>query len=209
MKKIIANTLKQKVLDGTKLISELGLTPMTQGNISLRDPESGLIIMTPHDYPYAIMTVDDLMILDSDGKILEGKHDPSAETPVHCHVYKTRPEIHGIVHTEPVWVNIFGIANKPIEPVFVNMAIDAKTTVPIMPFANSGSQEFAVDMLKVMGDSYAVVWANHGMLAIGENLDKAIHCTVMVEANAQMYYHALQLGNVHTIPQDVIDSLIG
>ena len=78
-----------------------------------------------------------------------------------------------------------------------------------MPFAPSGSRQFGHDMLDVMGDRNAVVWANHGMLAIGSSLDKAIHCTVMVEISAQLYHMALQHGEPRLIPERYHGMLVG
>ncbi len=84
--------------------------------------------------------------------------------------------------------------HKPIAPVFVSMALDVGGEVPVMPFEISGSEEFAHHMLEWMGDKKAVIWANHGLLTIGETLQKAVHCTVMVESAAKIYSLALQIG---------------
>jgi len=205
----IATDQKARLLSQAMLISGLGLVPMSQGNLSLRDPESGLVVITPHDYPYEFMTIDDLVVVDLDGNVIEGSRLPSSETPVHCMVYQKRPQIFGIVHSEPIMTNVFGVISKPILPVFVNMAIDVRGVVPIMEFAASGTKDFGCRMLDVMGKNYAVIWANHGLLTIGETIEKAVHCTVMVEANAKIYYYALQLGDPIVISQDVIDHLVG
>jgi L-fuculose-phosphate aldolase len=182
------------VVQQAKKVAALGLMPMTQGNLSLRDPESGLVLITPHDHPYEAMTEDDIVVVDVEGRVVEGRRAPSFETPVHCVVYRQRPAMHGIVHTEPIWTNAFGVVHKPIAPVFVSMALDVGGEVPVMPFEISGSEEFAYHMLEWMGDKKAVIWANHGLLTIGETLHKAVHCTVMVESAAKIYTLALQIG---------------
>jgi len=78
-----------------------------------------------------------------------------------------------------------------------------------MPFAPSGSREFGYAMLEVMGERRAVVWANHGMLALGASLGQAIHCTVMVEMAAQLYHLALLHGQPQPIPERYHDMLLG
>ena len=201
--------LKEELIAGAALVARIGLVPLTQGNLSLRDPQSGSILITPHDYPYDQLTADDVVVLDLDGNVLEGTREPSHESPVHLAVYERRPEALGIVHAEPIYTNVFGVLHMPIAPLHVNTLIDVGGEVPVMPFAPSGSRQFGYDMLEVMGDRRAVVWANHGMLALGESLSKAIHCTVMVEISAQLYHMALQHGQPHLIPPEFSDRLVG
>ncbi|MDE2637759.1 MAG: class II aldolase/adducin family protein [Chloroflexota bacterium] len=201
--------LKQELVDGAALVASIGLVPLTQGNLSLRDPDSGLVLMTPHDYPYDQLTTDDVLALDLAGEVIAGEREPSHETQVHLAVYERRPDALGIVHAEPIYTNLFGVLHKPIAPLHVGTLIDVGGEVPVMPFAPSGSRQFGYDMLDVMGDRNAVIWANHGMLALGGSLAKAIHCTVMVEISAQLYHMALQHGEPHQIPERYHDLLVG
>lgn len=201
--------LKQQLVKGAGQVAKIGLVPLTQGNLSLRDPISGVILVTPHDYPYDQLTAEDVVAVDLDGKVIEGKREPSSESPVHLAVYEKRPQVQAIVHAEPIYTNVFGVLHMPIAPLHVGALIDVGGEVPVMPFAPSGSRQFGYNMLEVMGDRNAVVWANHGMLAVGDTLSKAIHCTVMVEIAAQMYHLALQHGQPHLIPADMRDQLIG
>lgn len=201
--------LKKELIAGAALVASIGLVPLTQGNLSLRDPQSGNILITPHDYPYDQLTVEDIVVLNLDGDVIAGLREPSHESPVHLAVYERRPQARGIVHAEPIYTNVFGVLHMPIAPLHVNTLIDVGGEVPVMPFAPSGSRQFGYDMLEVMGDKRAVVWANHGMLALGESLGKAIHCTVMVEISAQLYHMALQHGQPHLIPPEFSDRLVG
>ncbi|PKL29154.1 MAG: class II aldolase family protein [Spirochaetae bacterium HGW-Spirochaetae-2] len=201
--------MKSHVLSVAKQLMELGINPLTQGNISEKDPSSGLIVITPHDFSYAEMQEEDLVVVDTDGNVVEGTREPSAETAVHCTVYRERPHILGVIHSEPIYANAFGIIGKSIEPVFVNMAIDVGGAVPVMPFADSGNKDFGYKMLGIMGDRNAIIWANHGILAMGKTLDKAFHCTVTVELGAKMYHLALCHGEPYVIPEKKIASLIG
>ena len=201
--------LKEELIAGAALVASIGLVPLTQGNLSLRDPQSGLILMTPHDFPYDQLTIDDVVVLDLDGNVMEGDREPSHESQVHLAVYEKRADAQAIVHAEPIYTNLFGVLHKPIAPLHVGTLIDVGGEVPVMPFAPSGSRRFGYDMLDVMGDKRAVVWANHGMLAIGKSLDRAIHCTVMVEIAAQLYHMALQHGQPHLIPPEFSERLVG
>ena len=203
------NGLKQELVDGAAQVASIGLVPLTQGNLSLRDPRSGQVLMTPHDYPYDQLTTDDVLVLDLAGNVIDGEREPSHEAQVHLAVYERRADAAAIVHAEPIYTNLFGVLHKAIAPLHVGTLIDVRGEVPVMPFAPSGSRQFGYDMLEVMGDRNAVVWANHGMLAIGSSLAKAIHCTVMVEISAQLYHMALQHGEPHQIPERYHGMLVG
>ena len=203
------DALKRELIDGAAQVARMDLVPLTQGNLSLRDPASGNVLITPHDFPYDQLTVDDIVTLDLAGNVVDGEREPSHESPVHLAVYERRPQALAIVHAEPIYTNVFGVLHMPIAPLHVNTLIDVGGDVPVMPFAPSGNRQFGYDMLKVMGDKRAVVWANHGMLAYGDSLSRAIHCTVMVEIAAQLYHMALQHGEPHRIPREFSDRLVG
>ncbi len=201
--------LKRELVEGAAQVASIGLVPLTQGNLSLRDPQSGHVLMTPHDFPYDQLTTDDVLVLDLAGEVIDGEREPSHESQVHLAVYERRADAAAIVHAEPIYTNLFGVLHKAIAPLHVGTLIDVRGEVPVMPFAPSGSRQFGYDMLEVMGDRNAVVWANHGMLAIGDSLAKAIHCTVMVEISAQLYHMALQHGEPQQIPERYHGMLVG
>jgi L-ribulose-5-phosphate 4-epimerase len=203
----VSHELKAELVENAQQITKLGLAPLTQGNMSLRDPDTGLILMTPHDFPYERMTTDDILVLALDGgAVVEGQHEISFETPVHLAVYDKRPDVMAIVHTEPVYATAFGVANKPIQPVHIAMALAVGGEVPVMAYEKSGSREFGLHMLEAMGERNAVIWANHGLLTIGDTLQTAIRCTVLVEMAARVYYTALNIGEPTPISDDVIQN---
>jgi ribulose-5-phosphate 4-epimerase/fuculose-1-phosphate aldolase len=190
----VAEEIKSDLVKYARLSAAMGLTPNTQGNLSARDPNTGYIAVTPHDLSYDIMTPDDIVIVDVDGMFVAGRHEQSSETPVHCAVYRARPDVMAIVHSEPVYTNCFGAAGMPIEPVVVALVVDIGGSVPVMPFMPSGSDAFGEEMIKVMGDRNGVIWGNHGLLTIGPDLDHAFRRTVIIENVAHIYYLTFGLG---------------
>jgi ribulose-5-phosphate 4-epimerase/fuculose-1-phosphate aldolase len=201
--------LGQQLIEAGLQVAKLGLVPLTHGNLSIRDPQSGHILMTPHDYAYEQMAIEDLVATDLAGNVVGGKRKPSSETQVHLAVYERRPEVQAIVHVEPIYSNVFGVLHMPIAPVLQNALHDVGGEVPVMPYLPSGSREFGNEMLKVMEGRNAVVWANHGILAVGDTMDKAMHCTIVVEMAAQVYHMALQHGTPHVIPEELHDLIVG
>lgn len=201
--------LAEDVVAFAKRIASLDLAPNTQGNLSARDPESGLIAITPHDYSYQAMAPEDVLILDLHGETISGWREPSHETPVHLTVYRERPDVHAIVHAEPIYVNVFGVLGRPVPPVVVSQLLAVGGDAPIMPFMPSGSEAFGHEMLRHMGDRNAVVWAQHGCLTIGSDLEAAFRCTVALEGGAKIAYLASVLGTPNTLAHADLVSAVG
>jgi ribulose-5-phosphate 4-epimerase/fuculose-1-phosphate aldolase len=202
-------TLAEDVLRFARRIAALDLAPNTQGNLSARDPGSGLVVVTPHDLPYEGMTIDDLVVVDLAGVVVHGSCEPSHETAVHLTVYRERPEVHAIVHAEPVFVNAFGVIGEPIPPVVVSQLLAVGGHCPVMPFMPSGSEAFGLEMLRCMGESRAVVWAQHGCLTIGSNLEEAFRCTVALEGGARIACYARLMGTPRVLTMDDLATAVG
>ena len=173
-----------------------GLNFNTQGNISVRLPR-GAIVITPSGVRYDHLRPEDLLVVRMDGTVIEPGtgFEPSTELAVHLAHYRHRPDVKAIVHTESTYVNVLGCLGQSIEPVLLNMVLYAKGAIPVMPFEFSTSAEFGVRSVRTMGsDVNAVVWANHGLLAVGPSLELAFKVAVAVEENAEVLYRARQLG---------------
>lgn len=178
---------KEQVLEYCLRSMQYGLNFNTQGNISIRVPDQpDRFLITPTDLEYDKMAADDIVLVDGDSNLIDGRHEPSSEVTVHMAVYRRRPDVNAIVHTEPVFANVWGVIGEPILGTLVNMVIYTKGNVPIMPFALSNRTEFGDAMCDVMGDLNAVIWANHGLLTVGENLRDAFKTSVAVESAAKV-----------------------
>ncbi len=191
--------IKQEILDCCCRSMQYGLNFNTQGNISVRVPASGLIAITPTGLEYDRMAADDIVVVDAEGRRVEGERHPSSETDVHLVVYRRGPDVNAIVHTEPVYSNVFGVLGRPIEAVLINMAIYSRAPVPVMPFMPSNSTEFGEAMVKVVGTRNAVIWGNHGLMTVGADLTSAFRCNVTVETAARVQHAALCLGQPHVL----------
>jgi len=163
------------------------------------------VVITPSGVRYDVMTPDDLLVVDLDGNVLSGSLPPSTELPVHLAHYHRRPEVRAIVHTESTFVNVLGVLGRTVDPVLLNMVLYAKGPVPVMPFEFSTHAEFGRRSAEVMGDDVdAVVWANHGLLAVGTTLERAFKVAVAVEENAEVLHHASLAGVPNVLVYDDI-----
>ncbi len=166
---------------------EYGLNFNTQGNISVRVPGTqDRFLITPTDLEYDKMAPEDIVLVDDNYEVLDGHLLPSSEVTVHVAVYKRRPDVNAIVHSEPIFTNVWGVVGEPILGTLVNMVIYTKGDVPIMPFELSNNAIFGDHMCDVMGDLNAVVWANHGLLTVGPDLRTAFKTSVAVESAAKV-----------------------
>ena len=109
-------SLKQQVLQANLLLPKYGLVIFTWGNVSGIDRASNLVVIKPSGVSYEGMTADDMVIIDLDGKKVEGVLNPSSDTPTHLELYKAFPHIGGIVHTHSRWATSFAQAGKAVEP---------------------------------------------------------------------------------------------
>ncbi|SDD44079.1 L-fuculose 1-phosphate aldolase [Sanguibacter gelidistatuariae] len=191
-----------------------GLNFNTQGNISVRLPDAhdgaDAIVITPSDVRYDAMRPEDMVVVGLDGTVLEGTLCPSTELPVHLAHYRRRPDVQAIVHTESTFVNVLGALGRRIDPVLLNMVLYAKGPVEIMPFEFSTNADFGRRSAELMGDDVnAVVWGNHGLLAVGVSLKLAFKVAVAVEENAEVLHRASGAGVPNVLVYGEIDIPVG
>lgn len=168
------------------------LTPGRTGNCSVRRGE--YVAVTPTGVPYDEITVPDVPVVDLDGEQAAGEAKPSSETPMHTAVYaELRPG--AIVHTHSPWCSTLAVLREPIPPVHYMLAL-AGTTVPVADYETYGTEALAsaaVDALTA-ADANACLLANHGLLALGDDLDGALETAVNVEYTARIYCQARSIG---------------
>ncbi|WP_162523583.1 class II aldolase/adducin family protein [Calorimonas adulescens] len=186
--------LRNKVIDIALKMSRSGMAPATWGNVSARDSETGYIFITPSGMDYNELHPEDICVVDNEGKMVEGKWKPSTETPLHLLFYRERPWIGGIVHTHSIFATAFACAGKSIPVVIATLASKVGGDVPIAPYMSSGTEEFGRNALDAMGDKTAVLLANHGVVAVGNNLDDAYTTAEIVENAAKIYVISNSIG---------------
>lgn len=204
---MLLEELRAEVLRYTLKLSKTSLVRHTQGNLSARDGESGLICVTPSGMDYEDLTPADIVIVDDNGMVVEGCWKPTVETPTHACVYRHRPDVFAVIHAHAPHATAFGVAYQPIPMVLMEAACCLGGPVPIAPYMMSGSEEFGELIVRVMGSGHAVVWGNHGILTAGPSLGQALAMAHAVEDNAQAYLLACQLGAPHLLPDDEVARL--
>src|SRR5512136_1568315 len=184
-----------------------GLVTWTGGNVSARDPETGLVVIKPSGVKYEDLRPEHLVILDVDGKIVEGALKPSSDTASHLYIYRHRPDVNGVVHTHSAYATAFAALGKPIPVYLTAMADEFGGPIPCGGFALIGGEEIGQVVVESLGDSPAVLLKNHGVFTVGQCAEAAVKAAVMVEDVARTVWLALQLGQPDEIPPDDVAKL--
>ncbi len=183
------------------------LVQATQGNISVRDLESGLICITPSGADYQLLTAEDIVVVDEDGTVVEGKWHPSVETPLHTLVLQRRRDIHCVMHTHSPYATAFGLIHQPLPMFLAESALCLGGEVPVTPYMMSGTLEFASYIVEQLGDRPALIWGNHGAMVVGLNLALTYSIAHALEDSAKVYAIAKQLGTPVALPPGEIERL--
>jgi L-ribulose-5-phosphate 4-epimerase len=184
-----------------------GLVLWTGGNVSARDPETGYVVIKPSGVRYEALRPEQMVIVDLDGQIVEGKLKFSSDTASHLYIYRRRPDVNGIVHTHSPYATAFAALGKPIPVYLTAMADEFGGPIPCGRFALIGGEEIGQVVVESLGDSPAVLLKNHGVFTVGQSAEAAVKAAVMVEDAARTVWLALQIGQPDEIPPDVVAKL--
>ena len=204
---------KQNILEASQWLSEHGYFGSQRGsggNVSMRVDETVMAI-TPSSVSYTELTKEHICIVDFNLTLIEENHpvQPSVEAGMHSVIYRNRPDVNAIVHTHQTYGSVFGLINTPIPALFDEVAFSLGQTIEIVPYALSGSPELVHNVAgKLSNNANAYIIQNHGILALGRDIDKAILHAELLEKVAHVYYLALSTGKpVDTLPPSIIEAV--
>ena len=203
--------VKQRVYDANMALPKHGLIKFTWGNVSEIDRESGLFVIKPSGVPYDELKPEDMVVVDLDGKIVEGDLNPSSDTETHRILYKEFPEMGGIVHTHSPWAVSFAQAGIDLPAAGTTHADTFYGDVPVARQMTDEeiNGEYELETGNVIIETFkkrgidpmavpAVLAQDHGPFTWGESADKAVYNSVVLEESAKMAYHTIML-NPHSI----------
>lgn len=185
------------------------LVMWTGGNVSARDPESGLVVIKPSGIRYEGLTPENMVVVDLDGRVVEGNYKPSSDTASHCYIYRHRPDLNGVVHTHSRYATAFAVVGQPIPCVLTAIADEFGGPIPCGGFALIGGEAIGEEVVKCLqgSNSPAVLLQNHGVFTVGKTVEAAVKAAVMVEDVAATVWMAKQLGDPLPIPSEEVAKL--
>jgi L-ribulose-5-phosphate 4-epimerase len=184
-----------------------GLVTWTGGNVSARDPASGLVAIKPSGIRYGQLTAESMVVVDPDGEVVEGGLKPSSDTASHLFIYRHRPDVNGVVHTHSRYATAFAAIGRPIPVYLTAQADEFGGDIPCAGFALVGDDAIGAQVVEGIGRSPAVLLKNHGVFTIGPSAEAAVKTAVMVEDVAATVWLALQIGTPEALPDDVVEQL--
>jgi len=186
--------LRTKLVAAARKIYSLGLVTGTSGNLSARLPGSDEVLITPSGVDYEGMNLPDLVVVDLDGNVIEGRLKPSVDTMNHVGIYKVRPDVNGVIHTHSPYAAAFSTLHKEIPCLITEAAGYIGGPVRVMEYLPPATPELGYKVAQWLKNDRAILMPNHGVMAVGESIEKALHAAVSVEESAQVAFIALQLG---------------
>lgn len=211
--------LKKKVCEANLLLPKYNLVTFTWGNVSAIDRESGLIVIKPSGVEYDTMKPEDMVVVDLEGKVVEGELNPSSDTPTHVELYKAFPECGGIVHTHSRWATTFAQAKMGVPAMGTTQGDyfygEVPCTRPMTDEEINGAYEaetgkVIIETFKAQGKDPAqipaVVVCSHGPFAWGKDAMDAVHNAVVLEEIAFMDWHAMTINpELGSMQQTLLD----
>ncbi len=184
-------SLRTALLQISRRMVELGLNRGTAGNASVRCGDG--ILITPSALPVAEMSEQDMVLLDSAGIVLQGSK-PSSEWRFHCDILKARPEIGAVLHMHSPFATTLACLHREVPAVHYMIALAGGDSIRCTPYSLFGAQQLSDDALEALRGRKACLLGNHGMIALGTDLDDALAVAQEVEFLCEIYWRTLSAG---------------
>ncbi len=211
--------LKKKVYEANMALPKHGLITFTWGNVSGIDREKGLVVIKPSGVEYDTMKVEDMVVLDLDGNVVEGHYKPSSDTPTHLALYKAWPEVGGVVHTHSRNATTYAQAGLDIVAGGTTHGDYFYGDIPCTRYMKDKeiAGEYELETGNVIIETFAerkinpmdipaVLVRSHGPFTWGTDPSNAVHNAVVLEEVAYMAMHsAMLLGDVPCMQQTLLD----
>lgn len=194
---------KQELLDVTLKMISNDLVIGSSGNASLRIGEH--VIITPSSVHYDTMTVDDIVVVDLEERVIEGHRTPSVESPTHLLIYKNRPDAKAIVHSHSVYATAIALLDRPLPSIIDEVVPKFGGDIKLAKYGMPGTDDLAEHVVEALEDRSAVFMKNHGALCIGKDLEEALHFAILLERTCKTYLVALQVDQPTILPEDAIE----
>jgi L-ribulose-5-phosphate 4-epimerase len=187
-----------------RLLYDKGLVQLSGGNISIRDPRTNYVAIKPSGVPYIDMTPEEVVIIDLDRNIIEGTKKPSIESKMHAGIYKARSDINAVVHCHPPFAVAWSIKGKKYLRSVIAAMFATNGAVIVAPYEGAGTQALADSAVKAIGNDYAAILQNHGIITGGRDMRHALEMAFVIEDAAKIACIAEMMpGETHYIDKEL------
>lgn len=201
---MLLEKLRKEVLEASLNLLKYNLVTLTGGNVSGRDTETGYIAITPSGMDYEKLSPEDIVIIDIEGNVIDGKWKPSVDTNDHLYIYKHKSDVNSIIHTHSTYASCFAMLNTEIPCATTTLANEVGGAVPVAKYSPVASGEIGPSVVEAIGDMRGCLLANHGVITVGPSVRHALVAAVMLEDGAKSYLLAKSIGEPVLLPESEI-----
>lgn len=199
--------LRQDLARFGKMLHDQGFVAATDGNLSVR-LDNGRVLVTPTGFSKGMMRPEDMVVVDVHGKKLSGFYNPSSEITMHLTIYRMRPDVGAIVHAHPCTATGFASAGIALDEPLCSEIVITLGAVPLAPYATTGTNELSDSLRPFIPFHDAILMANHGVVAYGEDLCRAYMRMEAVEHYAKIVLACRQLGSARSLDSRELEKLV-
>jgi L-fuculose-phosphate aldolase len=205
----MANFLEicKQVRDTAESMLRFGLTSGTSGNVSMRIQESQQMAITPSAMTYDRINPEDIVGMDFHGNKIWGSRKPSSEWALHSLFYQMREDAGALVHTHSPYATAAAVLGEPIPMILAESVAVIGGEIAVAPYRTFGTNELAEAAVQACGSRNAVLLANHGVVAVGKDLQTALQCAITVEETAKIYLLSKAAGTPKPIPESALPAI--
>ncbi|MCY6381764.1 class II aldolase/adducin family protein [Hoeflea prorocentri] len=197
--------LKQEVCEQNHELPNNGLVVGSGGNVSGRDPQTGLIVIKPSGVKFSRLTPETMVVVDVDGNVVEGEMKPSVDTGIHLYIYRHRSDVFGIAHTHSPYASSFAARGERIPAVLTPITHMLGRDVPCSRYATPGEVDTGEAIIEAADGGLAVLVKAHGVFTMGGSATQATSIAMYLEEAAMTTHLAMLRGPVEELPAEEID----
>jgi len=197
--------LKETVCEQNHELPANGLVVGSGGNVSGRDPDTGLVVIKPSGVKFSKLTPDTMVVVDLQGNIIEGEMKPSVDTGIHLYIYRHRDDVFGITHTHSPYATSFAARGERIPAVLTPITHMLGRDIPCSRYATPGEVDTGQAVIEAADGGWAALVKAHGVFTMGRSAKEATSNAMYLEEAAMTTHLAMTLGKVEELPQAEID----
>lgn len=197
--------LKEEVCEQNHELPKAGLVVGSGGNVSGRDPETGLVVIKPSGVKFAKLTPETMVVVDLDGNVIEGTMKPSVDTGIHLYIYRHRADVFGVTHTHSPYATSFAARGERIPAVLTPITHMLGRDIPCSRYATPGEVDTGEAIIEAAQGGHAVLVKAHGVFTMARSATEATSFAMYLEEAAFTTHLAMLRGPVEELPQEEID----
>lgn len=195
--------VKKEILDVCLQMLKNDLVIGSSGNVSAR--VNNHVVITPSSVHYTEMTSEDMVVLDLEGKVLEGDRNPSIERLMHLELYNSREDVRAVVHTHSVFASAMAILNESLPPIIDETVTKLGSHIRVSEYAMPGTKQLGTNVRIAIEERSAALIANHGAVCVAKTLKEALFLSILLERACKIYILAKQVGVPNYLPDDAVE----